>query len=789
MDISIIIPCYNAIGKVETCIASLLKIDYPIEKYEIIFIDDCSTDETFSYLEEQCTQYKNWRAIRLSKNTGSPSAPRNQGIELSSGKYIFFLDCDDEIMDDTLSCNFEIAEKENADLVRGYLLVDDGNKRYPLNQIKEEINFVPKAEKIKKIISKQSTTVPSFIRKSLLDKYKVRWDQELRMGEDTVFLIEVLAKAENIIYLNHPTFVYNKRISSEASSTQTYGSRELKNHLSVWQIAQEKLSDLEVDYYKLRLQVGLQTALQAMINFNSYDISRRDFNDFSQFILQNKKLISSFNYSERLKTILDNVYQNNYLGFLQSIKPRMVIAGYDLKFIMSMIPSLEKYYQIRIDEWTGHNTHDEKQSLDCLKWADLIWCEWMLGNAVWYSNRITDKKKLFIRMHRFELTTKWFTQIDFRKVNRVFAVSVYFFEKLIEYTHIPRSMAYLLPNYLDSENYQKAATDKNKLFNIGVIGILPARKGYLDTLKVLKKLTEKNKQYRLFVYGKMPHDLSWIKNNPTEIAYYDECQQFILKNNLQQNVVEKGWVDVKAELKEVGFILSTSHNEEIPESFHIAPADGFAAGNQGLLLNWNGVEYIYPEKYIFSTINEMAEHIDKQKNLAEFDDFNKEGAELVATRYSLENVIGQINKCVRLSVNRYAYAPFLSLQKDINNYKSIFYLKNTVLNMEGIAFDLPKYLQSGVKLKIEYSFSLSDNTRVNAALVSLNTSAKNISGFNLSNIESIGIYKYLVTTSNNKVSATEINIPDDAVVESIIFKLWQKDAIIKIHELKVLICV
>ena len=47
MDISIIIPCYNAIGKIEACIASLKKIDYQNSKYEIIFIDDCSQDNTF----------------------------------------------------------------------------------------------------------------------------------------------------------------------------------------------------------------------------------------------------------------------------------------------------------------------------------------------------------------------------------------------------------------------------------------------------------------------------------------------------------------------------------------------------------------------------------------------------------------------------------------------------------------------------------------------------------------------------------------------------------------------
>ncbi|VEF00308.1 glycosyltransferase [Neisseria canis] len=782
MDISIIVPCYNAIGKIEACIASLQKIEYPASQYEVIFVDDCSTDHTLSHLKEQVASQSNWKVLQMPQNSGSPSEPRNLGVSQAVGKYVFFLDCDDEILSDTLNIHFQTAKEHNADIVRGYLIVDDGNKRSIANRIQGNISGLDKRGMIETIISKQSTTVPSMIKRELLNQNQIKWRSDLRIGEDTLYLSDVFSVAENIVYIDHPTFVYNKKINEEASSTQNYGSRELKNHIIVWQTAQEKLSKQGVDYYQIRLQVGLQTAIQSMITYNRFDISESDFIELADFINQQRRLVETFNYSERIKSVLNEIYSQNYNGFLNAIKQRMVVAGYDLKFIKPVLPTLEQFYQIRIDEWTGHNAHNEQHSEDCLQWAEIIFCEWMLGNAVWYSQRVRTNQKLFIRMHRFELTTQWFKQIDFTKVNRVFAVSLYFFEKLVEYTRIPRAQACLLPNYLDSENYEQS-NNKEKLFNLGIIGILPSRKGYLNALKVLKQLVETNKKYKLFVYGKMPEDLSWVKNNQTEMAYFDECKRYIQQNNLQKSVVVKGWVDVRTELKDIGFILSTSDNEEIPESFHIAPADGFSAGNQGLLLNWNGVEYIYPEKYIFDSINSMADHINRQNNLAKFDLYKQQGIELIKDRYSVEYFVRQLRKQIHLSAARFAYAP--APIAEAFEQQQIAEIQNRKLTAETIAIDLPKDAQSDCKLILEYNFKLSENIKVNAALVALKSAnSEPVSGFKPSDIKEIGLYKYLDTTQNDTACFLEIPLSGKNKVEQLKLVLWQKDAEIELQYLK-----
>ncbi len=779
MNISVIIPCYNAIGKVEACIASLKNIDYPDSQYEVIFVDDCSNDGTLTYLNEQAAQHPNWKVLKMNQNSGSPSEPRNLGISHAVGEYIFFLDCDDEIFSDTLNIHMQAAKQQNADIVRGYLIVNDGNKHFPANRILENIDSLSKNEIIETIIRKQSTTVPSLIKRSLLKKHQIKWHSDLRMGEDTIYLADVLSVANRIVYIDHPTFIYNKKINEEASSTQSYGSRELKNHLTVWQTAQEKLAKQGVDYYTARLQVGLQTAIQSMITYNRFDISEKDFIEFSKFINKNKRLINSFNYNTRIKSVLNEIYNSNYQGFLEAIKLRLVIAGYDLKFIKPVLPELEKYYQIQVDEWSGHNDHNEQHSEKCLQWAEIVFCEWMLGNAVWYSQRIKENQKLFIRMHRFELTTSWFKQIDFTKVNRVFAVSLYFFEKLVEYTSISRSQACLLPNYLDSNDYDRSESEE-KLFNLGIIGILPSRKGYLNALKLLKNLVNKDKKYRLYVYGKMPEELPWVKSNPTEMAYFNECKQFIKQNNLQKHVIIKGWVNVKKELKNIGFILSTSDNEEIPESFHIAPADGFSSGNQGVLLNWNGVEYIYPKKYIFDSLELMTEHIHAQNTLNKFNRYNQQGLEMIQERYSVAAFVKQLRRQFRISATLFPTAP-APREDDTVNRKCLVEINNRKLTAEGIVIELPKEAQSNCKLILEYSLKLSANTRVNAALVALKSAnTEPVSGFKLSDLKEVGLYKYLNTTANGQNHFLEITLSKNNMVEQLRFILWQKDADIEL---------
>lgn len=112
--ISVILPCYNVGKFVGKCIKSIQKQTF--QNYEIICIDDCSTDKTLKVLENIAKIDKRIRIISHSINKGAAQA-RNTGVINSHGEYIAFIDPDDYINCDYLERLIEAAKNKNAELV------------------------------------------------------------------------------------------------------------------------------------------------------------------------------------------------------------------------------------------------------------------------------------------------------------------------------------------------------------------------------------------------------------------------------------------------------------------------------------------------------------------------------------------------------------------------------------------------------------------------------------------------------------------------------------------------
>lgn len=93
IDLSIIIPVYNTEKYIEECLESIMDIN--ISNYEVIIIDDGSTDSSASIIKKYSESFKNVH-YRYQENMGQGSA-RNYGVSISKGKYVYFMDSDDII--------------------------------------------------------------------------------------------------------------------------------------------------------------------------------------------------------------------------------------------------------------------------------------------------------------------------------------------------------------------------------------------------------------------------------------------------------------------------------------------------------------------------------------------------------------------------------------------------------------------------------------------------------------------------------------------------------------------
>lgn len=648
LRVSIIIPCWNARDKIGRCLSSLRAIDMPRAHYEVVFVDDCSTDGTLGLLKQECAKESNWHVLGLEANSGSPSRPRNEGVARAAGEFIFFLDCDDEILPDTLRVHYAHAAATQADILRGYLLANDSRGCRRMNELTGWRTTFSRQERIREIIAKQSTTCVSLIRADLLRTHSLSWPEDIRMGEDSIFLVRVLTAARRIEYIEHATFIYNKTPALTASSTQSYGARELRDHLRVWNTAQELLAAQGVDYIELRLQVALQTVLSSLIFRNRGDIDAILLGEFAQFLRKNWSSINSFNYSPRNKDILAAACREDLKSFFRLCRPRLLIAGFDLKFITSILPAMEQYFDVRVDEWDGHDDHDVEQSRSLLQWAELIWCEWLLGNAVWYAANKRPHQHLVVRMHRFELTRDFGERCQIGNVDAVVSVSVHFMERLLErFPSIPRAKGRLIPNYVNTADYRRDFHN-DRLYTLGMIGILPARKGLHRALNILARLRTKDKRYRLEIFSMRPEELPWMARNKEEMAYFDQCTAFIQQQGLQGAVSFRGYGDVTLELakKRVGVVLSTSDSEyELPgsESFHLAVADGFASGGVSLILDWIGAQYIWPQEFILPSEEAIAQRIGSYSQAPQkFMAASERGRKFIENNYSVAGFVRSI---------------------------------------------------------------------------------------------------------------------------------------------------
>ncbi len=113
-DISIVIPVYNGEHCILNCLNSIYSIDWGGFTYEVIIVNDCSTDNTKEVLTNQVSFHKNLTVIHLPVN-GKPGTARNIGIKSSQGRFIMFVDADDCI-EPTVKSVLDYAVKSDIDM-------------------------------------------------------------------------------------------------------------------------------------------------------------------------------------------------------------------------------------------------------------------------------------------------------------------------------------------------------------------------------------------------------------------------------------------------------------------------------------------------------------------------------------------------------------------------------------------------------------------------------------------------------------------------------------------------
>lgn len=215
--ISVIVPVYNIEGYIERCLKSIQKQTYL--RFEVIIIDDGSTDNSLLLCQKFAKKYRNFRVISQ-KNQGL-SAARNAGIKQATGDFLAFVDGDDEILPNFLADLMTAAETTDAEIaICGFFEVYPKNTRIAKTKSRQSMTVKTGREAVKDLLIFQKNieivTWNKLYKKELF--HKVQFPVG-KVCEDNLTTYKLLARAKKVVYLDLALYRYFRRNNSITKQT------------------------------------------------------------------------------------------------------------------------------------------------------------------------------------------------------------------------------------------------------------------------------------------------------------------------------------------------------------------------------------------------------------------------------------------------------------------------------------------------------------------------------------------------------------------------------------------
>lgn len=213
---SIIIPAYNAEKTIENTINSVINQSYC--NWEIVVVENGSIDSTNSVVGK----FLNDKRISLIHSKKGVSFARNKGIENSTGEWILFLDADDELPSNTLDLYNNVIDHNNVDIIVGQYESGDGN----LEIIDNKDEYICRCLNNP---TKECNVTGLVFKSNIIKKTNIEFDVNLTHAEDSLFFLQALLNAKNIIVINDIVYKVNY---VNNSSVRSINENQFDSYLS-----------------------------------------------------------------------------------------------------------------------------------------------------------------------------------------------------------------------------------------------------------------------------------------------------------------------------------------------------------------------------------------------------------------------------------------------------------------------------------------------------------------------------------------------------------------------------
>lgn len=291
MELSIILPVYNAESYLRECIDSILGQSF--RDFELIIINDSSSDSSGNICEFYAQKDSRIVLCHNSNNKGV-SFSRNHGLSIAMGNLIMFIDSDDWLDEGYLE---EMVTKSEADIVISSFIYEN-ETQYVVPIIKKTYNTAELKQYLNDYSVQFTTPWGKIYKRSIICSANISFDENISHGEDTLFLYDYLLHVTSIE--TREVYGYHYRCNNYASLSNS--NKSIEQYLIIINAINEKIEQLESQY-------GWQPKKEHLI-ITEYFLSR--------YIRQlHRDRIPIAKKVNALKIIASNKYVNSVLSDLK----------------------------------------------------------------------------------------------------------------------------------------------------------------------------------------------------------------------------------------------------------------------------------------------------------------------------------------------------------------------------------------------------------------------------------------------------------------------------------------